>query len=156
MSAFGQRIAVANQIVDSEMADDLIYEPMVEVVNGEPEIDPSRESGQVRAVLLAPGGKLGSGWSLQAMHERVTANPMLYFMARGLLADVQRFDRFSLAGPYSNPDNPRKYEVVGDPHPIGFGRYKVPLQELALNEGSLLKVPSPEKQIDPMRQDDPF
>lgn len=152
MSIFGQRIAIANQIVDDEMADDFIYEPMVEVINGEPEPDIIRVGGPCRAVLLAPGSKLGSGWSLQSMHERVSASITLHFMARGVLADVQHFDRFTLAGPYSNPDQPKRYEVAADPMPTGFGRYRVPLLELALTEGTPLKLPSIEKKINPMQK----
>ena len=104
MSKFGQRIAVVNQLADDEFADNFTFVPMREVVNASPEPDPTRASGQVRVIILKPGAVLGKSWGLATMHERSSAEITVYFMARGLLTDVRKFDRFYLAGPYSNPD----------------------------------------------------
>jgi hypothetical protein len=133
MSSFGRRIVAANAQIDAEFADLMDYVPMREVVNANPEPDPERGGGAVRAVLLAPGVGLGSGWSLNAMHERAAAEPTLYYMARGLLADVRRFDRFTLTGSRHNPDvvGTHVYEVGDGPLPIGFGRMRVGLVEIS-------------------------
>ena len=133
MSRFGTRVAIANQMIDQEFGDLFDYMPMHEVVNASPEPDNERYGGRVRAVLLLPGQTLGSGWSLNGMHERSSAEPHLYYMARGLLTDVQRFDRFSLASTSHNPDRTgtRVYEV-GDVKHIGFGRYNATLVEISV------------------------
>lgn len=133
MSSFGSRVAIANQHIDNEFADAFEFIPMREVVNAMPGPDPTRTGGQVRAILLQPGAGLGSGWSLNAMHERASSEPLLFFMARGALADVRRFDRFTLLSSRHNPDatGTRTYEVGDGPQPIGFGRYKATLVEIS-------------------------
>ena len=133
VSIFGHRIAAANAQIDREYADLLDYYPMREVVNASPEPDNDRPMGRVRAILLQPGSMLGSGWSLNAMHDRAASEPRLYFMARDLLTDVRRFDRFALASARHNPDytGTKVYEVGDGPFPIGFGRFRATLVEIA-------------------------
>ena len=133
VSIFGHRIAAANAQIDREYADLLDYYPMREVVNASPEPDDDRPAGKVRAILLQPGSMLGSGWSLNAMHDRAASEPKLYFMARDLLTDVRRFDRFALASARHNPDyaGTKVYEVGDGPFPIGFGRFRATLVEIA-------------------------
>ena len=133
MSIFGHRIAAANAQIDREFADLLDFYPMREVVNAEPASDTDRPGGQCRAILLQPGTTLGSGWSLNAMHDRAASEPRLYFMARDLLTDVRRFDRFVLIAARHNPDytGTKVYEVGDGPTPIGFGRYRATLVEIA-------------------------
>ena len=67
------------------------------------------------------------------MHERASAEPTLSFMARGLLTDVRRFDRFTLTSSRHNPDRTgtHTYEVGDGPWPTGFGRYQATLVEIA-------------------------
>lgn len=123
-------MVIANQIVDNEMADNYTFVPMQEVVNSMPVPDTTRQGGTVRVIILKPGVVLGKSWGLTSMHERSSADITMYFMARGLLTDVRRFDRFVLAGPYSNPDGPACYEVADGPRPIGFGRHRAIMIEL--------------------------
>lgn len=125
MSLFGSRVAFANAAIDREMTDPMEYTPMREVVNAIPEPDPDRVGGPCRAILLQPGGALGSGWGLNAMHERASSEPKMWWMARGILADVRRFDRFTLTGSRHNPDltGTHVYEIADGPLPYGFGRY---------------------------------
>lgn len=132
MSRFGNRIAFANAVLDREMTDPMDYAPMREVVNASPEPDPDRAAGPCRAILLQPGAALGSGWSGNTMHQRVSSEPTLWWMARGILADVRRFDRFTLTGSRHNPDmtGTHVYEVADGPMPYGFGRYSAKLQEI--------------------------
>jgi len=132
MSRFGQRMASAAQTWNDEFADDFIYTPMKEQVNGEPQLDTTRTGGAVRVIVLKPGVQLGSGWGLRSAHTRASGETTIYFYARGLLADVQKFDRFALAGPNSNPDQPQVYEIGDGPIPIGFGWYKSVVVELTL------------------------
>src|SRR5580765_3671109 len=103
MSSFAARIAAANALIDAEYADVFWFRPMQEVVNAEPETDPTRRAGEVSAIILQPGIVMGSSHSLNAMHERSTSEPTLYFMARGLLSDVRRFDQLSLRSAPHNP-----------------------------------------------------
>lgn len=125
MSAFASRVAAANSLVDQEFGDDFWYQPMQETINAGAEIDSAREAGQVRVVVLQPGAILGAGVSLNAMHTRSAATPTLYFMRRGLLTDVRRFDRFYLRSTPANPETGTKAYEVGDPPiPIGFGRMR--------------------------------
>jgi hypothetical protein len=133
MSVFGARIVGAYQMLDAEFADGFNYTPMREVVNALPEPDPEREGGSIKAILLQPGAALGSGHSLNAMHKRASSEPKLSFMARGLLTDVRRFDRFTLTGSRHNPDRTgtRTYEVGDGPTPVGFGRYEATLVEIS-------------------------
>jgi len=136
MSRFGSRVEHVNRLMDQEFGDLFDYEPMVEVVNASPEPEKAgvRVGGVVRAILLQPGQEPGSGWSLNAMHERTTSEPCLYFMARGLLTDVRRFDRFTLRTKAHNPDRTgtRTYEVANGPKPVGFGRYEATLTEISV------------------------
>lgn len=143
MSTFGARIVAANAQIDAEFADALAYTPMREVVNAEPQPDATRSAGTARAILLQPGAMLGAGWSLNAMHDRAASEPMLFFMARGVLADVRRFDRFTLSSSRHNPDltGTKTYEVGDGPIPIGFGRYRATLVEIS---GVGVQTPPPE------------
>jgi hypothetical protein len=102
-------------------------------VNAPAVIDLTRAAGRVRAILLQPGTVLGSGWGLAAMHERSTSEPSLWFMARGLLTNVRRFDRFVLRSGANNPDltGTHNYEVGDGPRPVGFGRYLATLVEIS-------------------------
>ena len=133
MSSFGARVAIANAHIDAEFADSFEFTPMREVVNASPEPDPLRTASPCRAILLQPGVALGSGWGLTAMHERASSEPTLYFMARGALTDVRRFDRFTLTSSRHNPDytGTRVYEVGDGPQPVGFGRYRATLVEIS-------------------------
>jgi hypothetical protein len=127
MSVFGTRIALANKLIDDEFAQLFWYQPMQEVINADPIIDVSRQAGECRVIILQPGIVLGNSWGLNQMHERSTSECTLYYMARGILLDVQRFDRFTLRGSAHNPDvatGTRTYEVGDGPRPIGFGRYR--------------------------------
>jgi hypothetical protein len=131
MSIFGERVALANQITDLEMADDFIYQPMKEVVNADPLPDPTRTGGACRVIVLDPGIVQGSSWSLRgAMHERSTSEITLYYMAKNLLTDVRRKDRFILDKPNTNPYRQVRYEVSDGPRPIGFGRFRAVMVEL--------------------------
>lgn len=133
MSTFGGRVAYANKLIDAEFADGFDFLPMREVVNALPEPDPDRQGGRVRAILLQPGKVLGSGWGLNAMHERSTSEPTLFYMARGKLTDVRRFDRFLLHDKNHNPDiatGTKCYEVGDGPRPVGYGRYLATLVEI--------------------------
>lgn len=133
MSVFATRIRHANQLIDNEYADTFDYIPMREVVNAPPEQDMSRAAGTARAILLQPGMTLGSGWSLAAMHERASSEPTLFYMARGRLIDVRRFDRFILRSSPHNPEGvgTKNYEVGDAPKPVGFGRFLALLVELS-------------------------
>lgn len=133
MSVFGTRIVAAYQMLDNEFADSFAYKPMREVVNAMPEPDPTRAAGACKGILAQPGAKLGQGWSGNAMHERASSEPTLSFMARGLLSDVRRFDRFTLTSSRHNPDRTgtRVYEVGDGPWPTGFGRYRATLVEIS-------------------------
>jgi hypothetical protein len=146
MSTFGNRIAAANAQIDSEFGDTFAYAPMREVVNAEPETDSTRAAGNVHAILLQPGVGLGSGWGLNAMHSRASSEPTIYYMARNLLTDVRRFDRFTLISARHNPDYTglRTYEVGDGPTPVGFGRYKAVLVEI-----SGIGVPQPPAEATP-------
>jgi hypothetical protein len=145
MSFFGQYMDIANQIVDAEFEDVFAYQPMREVINAEPAPDASRSAGLVTAILLQPGMTLGSSHSLHAMHERATSQPTLWFMARGLLVDVRRFDRFALTDASTNPDLvPRRYEIADGPKPYGFGRYSASLVEIPpTDDGPVVDIDPP-------------
>jgi hypothetical protein len=133
MSVFGGRIAIANKLVDDEFAQQFFFMPMVEVVNADPVPDTTRTSGACRVIPLIPGISLGQGWSLNAMHERATDEPKIYYMARDLLTDVRKFDRFIMQGSLHNADiatGTRAFEVADGPTPIGFGRYQARMVEI--------------------------
>jgi len=133
MSSFGTRIVAAYVALDAEFADSFDYLPMREVVNAMPEPDPDRTGGTCKGILASPGVKLGAGWSGNAMHERASSEPTLSFMARGLLTDVRRFDRFTLTSGRHNPDytGTHVFEVGDGPWPTGFGRYRATLVEIS-------------------------
>lgn len=131
MSLFGARIPYVFQLCQHEFGNDYVYEPMREVVNAAPEPDPTRVelAGAVRAIIVEPGITISRGMrGLAAMHPRDTTDPRLHYFSKDRLVDVRRFDRFTLTGPNTYPfDTPRRYEVSGDPLPIGFGWYKADL-----------------------------
>ena len=134
MSVFGARIAAAYQMLDNEFADSFSYKPMREVINAMPEPDPSRTAGcSARPSCCSRGPSWAPAGALDAMHERASVEPTLSFMARGLLTNVRRFDRFTLTSSRHNPDRTgtRTYEVGDGPWPTGFGRYQVTLVEIA-------------------------
>lgn len=133
MSIFGTRIIQANYLIDQEFGDIFLYKPMKEVVNGPPELDDSRPGGNVRVIILQPGMILGRQLGLNSMHQRSSSSPTLFYMARGLLTQVQKFDRFFLPIGRTNPDVEREYEVADGPRPIGFGRHKADVIELGLS-----------------------
>jgi hypothetical protein len=129
MSYFGGLVQEANTIVDAHFAEYYNFVPMAEVVNATPDPDPSRQSGVVFVIMLKPGLRMTTG----GIHKRATAETTLYYMARGLLTDVRRFDRFELlSAPFTNLDVLTRYEVGDSPIPIGFGRYKAIMIELPL------------------------
>lgn len=143
MSRFGAKMNLITQVVDDEMCDDFLYFPRTDIPNAESIPDVSRAGGPCRAIVLQPGVKLGGGPGLTSMHNRSSANVNIWFRARDLLADVRTKDRFSLAGPESNPDRPEVYEVADGPRPYGFGWMKVEAVEIPriLEDGTPVPLP---------------
>lgn len=134
MSYFGKLMAAANVIVDGTFAESYTYTPMRESVNSVPEPDPTRPGGVAFVIMLKPGFKMLQG----GIHPRATAETTLYYMARGILSDVQRFDRFELSSEaFTNLDTKTRYEVADGPIPYGFGRYKATMIELPLIDPSV-------------------
>jgi hypothetical protein len=145
MSRFGQRMVNVRAIIDREFLDDFTYTPMLEQVNAIPIPDGSRMGGTVRAGFMTPGIELGTMNGLNSMHPRSSERQELFYEPKGLLADVRKYDLFTLNATNTYPDRvPQRFEVLDGPQPYGFGIYVVELTQ---------KTPTPEPAVD---YDPPF
>jgi hypothetical protein len=134
MSVFGEMMTRANTALDNTFGDVMTYVPMKARINATPIEDLTRPGGSVKAVLVKPGEILGSGWSLQQMHSRASSDIRIYYMAEGILANVQKADRFVLPDGPNYPHGAGRYEVSDGPEQYGFGRYYVKVFEIPIND----------------------
>jgi hypothetical protein len=134
MSVFGLLMTRTNAALTSTFGDVLTYIPMAARVNTTPVPDYSRPGGSVKVILLKPGEMLGSGWGLQQMHSRGSSDIRIYYMADGLLTNVQKADRFVMPDGPNYPHGPGRYEVSDGPEQYGFGWYYVNVFELPLTD----------------------
>lgn len=134
MSVFGEMMVRANVALERTFGDTFTYVPMKARVNATPIEDPDRTGGAVIVTLVKPGEELGSGWGLQQMHVRSSSDIRIYYMAEGLLTNVQKFDRFVLTDGPNYPHGAGRYEVSDGPQQYGFGRYCVKVFEIPIND----------------------
>lgn len=132
MSVFGQRMQLVSPLFEQEWADIYHYTPMHDVINGDPEPDPTRAEADVFVIVLQPGQQLGMGWGLNPMHSRASSTPTLYYRLKTGLMNVQKKDRLQTASTSAFAESPRRYELMDGPEPIGFGWFKAGLVELTL------------------------